>query len=59
MVDKARVELTSRGGLCPALPSATYPYKMLILILTNYISLHCILHLSVTSDGFFPTLLVR
>jgi len=28
MVDKARVELTSRGGLRPALPSATYPYKL-------------------------------
>lgn len=26
MVDKVRVELTSRGGLYPALPSATYPY---------------------------------
>lgn len=26
MVDRVRVELTSRGGLYPALPSATYPY---------------------------------
>ena len=31
MVDKVRVELTSRGGLYPALPSATYPYKKAVL----------------------------
>jgi len=47
LVDRVRVELTSRDGLCPTLPSATYPYILLILILTNYISTHCILHHSV------------
>ena len=26
MVDKVGVEPTSRGGLCPAFPNATYPY---------------------------------
>jgi len=47
LVDRVRVELTSRGGLYPALPSATYPYILLILVLTNHISTHCILHHSV------------
>ena len=28
MVGRVRVELTSRGGLYPALPSATDPYKV-------------------------------
>ena len=27
MVDKVGVEPTSRGGLCPAFPNATYPYR--------------------------------
>lgn len=27
LVDKVRVELTSRGGFMPAFPNATYPYK--------------------------------
>ena len=27
MVDKVRVELTSRGGFMPAFHNATYPYK--------------------------------